>query len=185
MKKFIKIGSILTLSLMFGLISCKKENVKPDADQKELYSVKIQSVSPDGRPEKGIVIGSKEELSKAFSGDKEILLKKAARKNNIYTLNPDPVGPVTDPFKPCWDEIYAYRDANWDSWLAQANASCQTLHPCVTCPESGGGLFVMFIVKPTSIKCIEAATMHYELAKFKYGEEEYDSPEVYEFIQKQ
>lgn len=185
MKKFIKIGSILTFALMIGLISCKKEkNVKPDKDQKEqLFAVKIQSTSNEGTQEKGIVIGTKEELGKAFNGDKGILLKKAARKNNVFVLAPEPVGPVTDPFQACWDEIYSYRDAHWDSWLAQANASCQVLHPCITCPEAGIGLFVTFIVKPTSIKCVEAK-LELAMVKFDFGENVYDTPEVYEYIQK-
>ena len=60
-EKVIKIGSILTVALMIGLISCKKENsVKHDKEQKEqLYSVKIQSTLNEGTQEKGIVIGLK------------------------------------------------------------------------------------------------------------------------------
>ena len=186
MKKFIKIGSILTLALMFGLTSCKKENnVKPDQEQKEqMFAVKIQVNSPTGENEIAIVIGTKKELGSAFNGDKGMMLRKAARKNNVFVLDTKPVGPVADPFKPCWDEINQYRDAHWAGWLAEANTTCKTQLHCITCPESGGGLFVMFEVKPTSIKCVKMVEALHQMVAFDFGQNVYDTPEVYEYIQK-
>ncbi len=182
MKKFIKIGSILTLALMIGLISCKKENnVNPDKEK--MFAVKIQISSPEGGQEKAIVIGTKKELGSAFNGEKGTLLKRAARKNNVFVLNPDPVGPDTDPFRECNIEINQRRDALWAGWLAQANATCQTQLQCITCPESGGGLWVTFEIKPTSIKCRDIKYEH-ALVQFNFSGNDYDNKEVYEYIQK-
>ena len=171
---------------MFGLTSCKKENnVKPDIDQKEqLFAVQIQVNSPSGKDEKAIVIGTKKELGSAFTGERGMVLQRASKKNNVFVLDPKPVGPDVDPFKPCWDEINQYRDSHWAEWLAVANSTCKTQLHCITCPESGGGLFVMFEVKPTSIKCVKMEEALHQMVQFDFGQNVYDTPEVYEFIQK-
>ena len=111
------------------------------------------------------------------------MLKKAGEKNNVFVLAPRPAGPASDPYTACWNEIYQHRDAHWAEWLSKANSTCKTQLRCITCPESGIGLFVMFEIKPTSIKCKEIKVEH-AFVKFDFKENVYDTQEVYQYIQK-
>ena len=54
---------------------------------------------------------------------------------------------------------------------------------CITCPNAGGGLFVMYAIEPNSVKCnvLEFETM-YNLVNFNYGETELEGEAVANLI---
>lgn len=96
------------------------------------------------------------------------------------------VGPVKDPNSLCWDEINAYVNAHRAEWQAAANQNCQTVLVCVTCPNAGGGLYVMYAFKPNSPKCAvyEQFEMQYSLAAFNFGDNELESEAVASFVKR-
>lgn len=167
------------LSITFA---CKKEKeVKLETEQQ--YSVAIQKSSFKAENENAIVVGSKSELETLFSGKTDrVYLKKAAEKNNLFipvvgTGTTGPVDPV-DPIDFCWDEINNYYQSHYQQWQAIANQNCKPYVTCITCPNSGGGLYVMYVIKPNSPKCNVANPFPYELAKFNFTVSDYDSEAV-------
>src|SRR5690625_3705519 len=156
MKTHFKIIGIVVLVLI-GLYSCKKnDDAKPEKKQTEqMYAVKIKSVSPKGKEEGAIVIGTKEELNRAFESGKSMTLERIARKNNIFSPKDPVVGPgdPSSPDEECWTEINNYYEAHYGEWLELANLHCTDVYRCLTCPKAGIGLFVMYVIHPTSLKC--------------------------------
>jgi hypothetical protein len=181
MKNLFKIS--LAFVLIFStILACKKDSDDIKLEQPEQqFSMAVKMASKSGRSESGIVVGTKATLDKAFSsGNEKVLLKKISEKNNLFAPTTGTTGPV-DPIDPsalCWDEINAYVAAHKDGWLATANQTCQPVYACVTCPNAGGGLYVMYVIKPTSFKCatLEEASTHY--VKFNFTSNDYNGEAV-------
>ncbi|RKD14443.1 hypothetical protein BCY91_08190 [Pelobium manganitolerans] len=58
-----------------------------------------------------------------------------------------------------------------------------TVYVCLTCPNAGGGLYVLYAIKPNSIKCAEVAYAEMPAFKlFTYGKTQYDSEAVSAYI---
>lgn len=195
MKKFIKIGSILTLALMIGLISCKKEkNVKPDKEQKEqLYFVKteVPIVDPSGneRIEKGIIIGTKKELDMVLdssNGSTGVSMMVVGPHNYVFVVDRKPYDPKTE----CDMQIYNMKRAMWQQWQNEANETCTPVTNTLNCsyPYYLFSEPQTFTVYPSHVKC--GSLKAFEKIKFPFdietddGDFDYDSKEVYEFIQK-
>lgn len=140
------------------------------------FFVALQLELGRGKSEKAILVGSDLELKSALSKDSHVFLKKAAIQNNVFVPVVGPVEPI-DPTKACWDEIRNYYNAHLPQWQQQANQTCKDVYICLTCPNSGGGLFVLYVIKPNSPKCniLEA---QYNFSKFNFSDRDYDSDEV-------
>ncbi|TZF84703.1 hypothetical protein FW774_06890 [Pedobacter sp. BS3] len=179
------IGALaVILSITFA---CKKDKQDVQSEEKEQkFSAPIQ-MAAKGESENAIIIGTNTELEAAFSGKQDVVyLKKAASKNNLFVPVTGTVGPV-DPVNPselCWDEIHNYYSAHIDSWLSIANQTCKPLPVCITCPNAGGGLYVLYIIKPTSPRCniSEATAVLYNFSKFNFTANQYESESVSSYI---
>ncbi|SFG65626.1 hypothetical protein [Pedobacter insulae] len=167
MKNSIKIFGSLAI-IVSVLFACKKSNDEIKAAEKpQKFSVAIQMANTRDKVESGIVVGTKAELDKAFSETNTIVyLKKDATKANLFIPDTGTTGPVdpVDPSALCWDEINSYYDAHIAGWLAIANQTCKPYLVCITCPNAGGGLYVMYMIKPTSFRCatIEPVSASYK-----------------------
>ncbi|HRO83696.1 MAG TPA: hypothetical protein PK110_02625 [Niabella sp.] len=183
MKKSITISSIIIL-LVIGILSCQKQEIPVNEEtvSTQQFAGKSLFVNEKGESEGAIIVGSNDELKAAFDNKEGYMVRKASQSNNIFL----PVGPVTpaDPFKGCWKEIKDYYNAHYSTWLAQANATCRDVLVCLTCPNAGGGLYVLYVIKPTSIKCKEALAAWESIKEFNIRKANYDSPEVADFIRK-
>lgn len=172
MKKFIQIVGILTITIV-SLFACKKDEATKTKEER--FSVAINVAAGDAS-EAAIVIGTKAEL-KAAMAQKEgpIYLKKVAKRNNVFIPivgeGTGPVGPV-DPTSLCRDEINAYVSAHMASWQQTANQTCRNVMVCLTCPNAGGGLYIMYVIKPTNPKCFIATAFEtqFNLAVFDFGD---------------
>lgn len=188
MKNSIKRIGVAAIIMMFSLVSCDKDDdsVKP-VEPEKMFAIDIEVTSPSGMPEKGIVIGTKPELEKVVSKkNKAQVMRKESRMNNIFVPNPnDPVEPV-DPTDECWDEIEAYYDSHIQEWQFQANETCTDITRCLTCPEAGVGLFVLYVIEPTSIDCnileVEYLLEALNFRPFPYDPIDYESDEMIRFI---
>lgn len=186
MKTSTKIIASLALALTV-LFACKKDTGVVAQPEEQTLAMNVQLSTARGATENAIVVGNKAELDAAFNTNKDyVIITKAAEKNNIFIPTTGTTGPVepVDLYKLCWDEINAYVNANKPSWQAQANANCQTVYACVTCPNVGYGLFVMYAIKPNPIKCatVLAASAYYSKFDFKPGD--YNSESVSAYITK-
>lgn len=168
MKKFIKIISLLSIALV-TLFACKKDVA--ELKQEDRFSVGLNVASAKGS-ENAVIVGTKAELKAALTAnEKPIFLKKIATANNVFIPiddeGPDPV----DPGQLCWDEINAYYNAHIAGWRQTANQTCTNVMVCLTCPNAGGGLYVMYVIRPTSPKCnmLEAFEAQFTLAAFNFG----------------
>lgn len=183
MKKFIQITGILTITAI-SFFACKKETAEQEQQKEEQFSVAMK-VATEKSTENAIVIGTKAEL-KAALAEKEgaVYLKKVAKANNLFIpIVGEGTGPV-NPILPCEDEITAYVNAHKAEWQQQANQTCTNVMVCVTCPNAGGGLFVMYIIKPTSPRCAIALPFEeqFKLAAFNFGNNQWESEAVAAFI---
>ncbi len=177
------IGALaVILSITFG---CKKEK-EVKLETKEQFSVTMQKAAFKGENENAIVVGSKADLEKIFSGKMDrVFLKKASEKNNLFlpVIGTGTTGPV-DPVNPkdfCWDEINAYYAEHIQMWQAIANETCKPYVTCITCPNSGGGLYVMYSIKPNSKNCMiyeQAAAVMYNFTPFNIPSNQYDTEAV-------
>lgn len=174
------IGALALIVLVtFG---CKKE---AKLETEEQFSVAMQKSSFKGENENAIVVGSKSELEALFSGKMDrVYLKKASEKNNLFrpvvgTGTTGPVDPV-DPINFCWDEINAYYNEHIQSWQAIANETCKPYVTCITCPNAGGGLYVMYAIKPNGKNCMiyEQAAVMYNFTPFNFTINQYDTEAV-------
>ncbi|TCC91653.1 hypothetical protein EZ428_07790 [Pedobacter frigiditerrae] len=177
MEKFIKITSLLSLALV-TFFACKKDVT--EVKQEDRFSVDLKVASAKGS-ENAVIIGTKAELKAALTAsEKPIFLKKIATANNVFIPiedeGPDPV----DPGQLCWDEINAYYNAHIAGWQQAANQNCTNVMVCLTCPNAGGGLYVMYVIRPTSPKCnvLEAFEAQFSLAAFNFGNGELESEAV-------
>ena len=171
------IGALAVILLVtFG---CKKEK-EVKLDTKEKFSVTMQKASFKGENENAIVVGSKTDLENIFSGKTDrVFLKKAGTKNNIFTPVVGPVDPK-NPMDFCWDEVNAYYAQHIQMWQAIANENCKPYVTCITCPNSGGGLYEMYSIKPTSKKCVisEQMAVMFDFQPFDFGDDQYDGDGV-------
>lgn len=177
MKKHMHIIGILALALV-TIFACKKdgEEVKKEDDR---FSVAIKVAAGKESTENAILIGNKAALKAALSKKgAPVMIKKVANKNNVFIPVNDDVKPV-DPSEACWSEITAYAAAHRNEWQALANQTCTTVIRCITCPNAGGGLFVMYAIEPNSINCaaIDFETA-YALAKFNFNDSELEGEAV-------
>lgn len=177
MKKFIKITSLLSIALV-TLFACKKN--ESEVKQEDRFSVALKVASARSS-ENAVIIGTKAELKAALTGnEKPIFLKKIATANNVFIPiegdGPDPV----DPGQLCWDEINAYYNAHIAGWRQTANQTCTNVMVCLTCPNAGGGLYVMYVIRSTSPKCniLEAFEAQFSLAAFNFGNGSLESEAV-------
>lgn len=191
MKNVIKIGLLLTLVLM-GLVACEKSENNESIVEKEesLLSVSIQ-VETKGRVENALLIGTKEELEMALlkKSEQSIHLQKVANRNNLFkpVVGTGVVGPVQDPYdavEACWQEINTIYTSNLPTWRAQANSTCNDVLVCLTCPNAGVGLYVMYVIKPTNPACFmaEISFEYYKARAFNFTKDNYESAEVNKFI---
>lgn len=184
MKNSIKtIGALVFI--LFTILACKKTEDPIKVKEKEQkYSVSMKVSSTKGDAEDAIIIGTKAELEKALSEKSgSVYLKKIAKNNNVFA----PVtGTVTDDPKPvdptmlCWKEIDAYYNANIAIWQQAANQTCENVYVCITCPNTGLGLFVFYSISPNSVKCATAtdAAVNFSLSKFNFNDSELESESV-------
>lgn len=189
MKKQITKFGALALLLVTSFACEKKELGLAEARENEKFAVVTYLEDKKGNLEKAIIVGTKEELEAALMKDGPAVLKKVSTKANILVTT-GTVGPVVDPFDPyqaCWDEIMAHAEAHAAEWQALANQTCQVIWRCVTCDKTGGGLFMEFFIHPNSRRCnfmlAEKFEERFNLNPFGFGEGDYDSDEVMEFIQ--
>lgn len=166
--------------VLLALFACKKDEDNVVVEEKEnLYAISIHMPNSRTKSEKAIVVGTKTELEGVLKGSgKPVALKKASAKNNVFV---PVVGPVKPPVDLCWEEIQDYYDAHVQEWLQIANANCQPYGVCLTCPNAGGGLFVLYEIKPTAAKCL-ALDAQFELAMFDFSENDFDTEAVGNFI---
>lgn len=191
-KQIAKIGTLAVLLLMsFGCEKKELMNVEAADPKEEMFAVVTYVEDQKGNLEKAIIVGTKEELQKSLMGEGPTMLKKGADRARILLPSVGPVGPVgpvepVDPHQACWDEIMAYHAAHIDEWQAMANQTCQVIWRCLTCPNSGGGLFMAFYIHPTNLRCnmVEAVKLEekFVLNPFNFDEDEYESDQVLEFI---
>lgn len=199
MKNSIKILSLLSLACIILFSACQKENPKaedktnpgfesPWTETSSALGLYLQSDKQE--PEKGILLGSKEILVKTFDSEEPVVMevKRSSKNNNIYQGIPvsdvGPVGPV-DPTAGCWKEFQAIYDSHIDEWQAWANKHCMPFMTCITIEKCG--LSVLISVPPKTIKCIEvfqSIIELYSINPFPFGPDQYESKEVYEFIQR-
>jgi hypothetical protein len=186
MKNSIKI--IGTLAVILSItFACKKDKQDIKLEEQGKISAPIKMATMTGKSENAIIVGTNAELEAAFSGKQDrVLLKKAAEKNNLFipvTGTTGPVDPV-DPSELCWDEINSYYSEHIDGWLSIANQTCKPYTVCITCPNAGGGLYVMYVIKPTSPKCniSEATAVLYNFSKFNFTVGDYESDAVASYI---
>lgn len=201
MKKFIKIGSILTLILMISFYSCKKKKDKPVKEQKEqMYAVKteVPTINADGtkRIEKGIILGTKKELDKILdssNGSKDgVYLMMLGPNNHVY--GPRPVDPIVGDVETiCQNDITQRAAQMWSTWQKEANETCTIVVNTLNCGKPADYLSPnprTFKVYPSPSKC--GYKIKYKLVKFPLaipngdgddGDFNYDSKEVLEFIQ--
>jgi len=81
MKNFMRMANILTIALIGGYFTCKKKRAnKPQTDQDDqLYAILTQTSSPQtGELKNGIMVGTKENLNKFESTDKNGVIVKLA-----------------------------------------------------------------------------------------------------------
>ncbi|WP_293302178.1 hypothetical protein [Pedobacter sp. UBA4863] len=185
MKKSIKIIAVLAIALV-TLFACKKD--KEEVRKEERFSVGMKVATARGGTEAAILIGTKAELKAALTQkDGKVYLKKVSEKNNVFVPVVDgTVGPV-DPVKPidlCWKEIDAYYEANVGTWREQANQNCKDVVVCLTCPNAGVGLFVLYVIKPNSPKCLvlDAFEAQFSLSAFNFNNNQLDSEAVANII---
>ncbi len=180
MKKSIQIIGILALALV-TIFACKKDE---EPQKTERFSINMQLATKGSSSENAIIIGTKAELKEALKTPGEpVYVKKVSVANNVFA---PVVGPVKDPANLCWEEINAYVDAHRAEWQATANQNCQTVLVCVTCPNAGGGLYVMYAIKPNSPKCVvyEQFEMQYSLATFNFSDKELESEAVANYVRR-
>ncbi|WP_199141030.1 hypothetical protein [Pedobacter sp. ASV12] len=181
MKKFIQITGILTIAVV-TFFSCKKE--KTEQKEEERFSVAMKVVTAQ-TTENAVIIGTKAELKAALAAKEgPVYLKKIAKTNNLFIpIVGEGSGP-SNPMLPCNQEIDAYVNAHQAEWQQQANQTCTTVMVCVTCPNAGGGLYVMYIIKPTSPRCAIALPFEqqFKLAAFNFGNDQLESEAVASFI---
>lgn len=187
---FTKIG-ILAVVIMFTLTSCDKDDTEPiePVQDKEMFAMGIEVRSDTGLMEKGILVGTEPELKKAIQGNEgEIYLTKESQANNIYIPNPDVGVSGDDTTDDCWNEITSYYNNNYNIWLQKANEYCKDVSICLTCPEAGGGLYVLYVIEPNSINCITDEELDFSLAyalkPFPYDPGDYESEEVSMYIKR-
>jgi hypothetical protein len=181
MKKFIKVTSILTIAAI-TFFACKKEA----AEQKKEGQLSVAMKIVTGKStENAVIIGTKAELKAALMGKEgPVYLKKIAKANNVFIPivgeGPDPV----DPSEPCWDEIDAYFSEHIAGWQQAANQSCTNVMICLTCPNAGGGLYVMYVIRPNSPKCAIATSLEaqFSLAAFDFGDDQLEGEAVAAYI---
>lgn len=176
MKNSIKIIGTLALALV-TLFACKKN--EEEIKKEDQFSVAMKIATQRGVTENAIVIGTKAELKAALTQNEgPVYLKKVATNNHVFA---PVVGPLpADPGKNCWDEINAYYQANIAQWQQTANETCTNVMVCLTCPNAGGGLYVMYIIKPNNFKCnmAEAFEAQFSLAAFNFGNNDLESEAV-------
>lgn len=187
MKKSIKIIGALAVILSVTF-ACKKSNDDVRVDQKnQKFSVDMKVASFEGESENAILVGTNAELEAALNGKQEITyIKRATEKNNLFipvTGTVTPVDPV-NPMELCWDEINNYYANHIEGWQNTANQTCKPVMICITCPKSGGGLYVLYVIKPTSPKCniSEAVSVMYDFNKFGFNVKDYESESVSAYI---
>lgn len=188
-KHIVKIGTLAMMLLMaFG---CEKRELglaEAEEAKEQKFAVVTQLTDLKGQSQKAIIVGTKDELKAALMKDEPALLKKVAKMANILvpTGTIGPVGPTPNPHEACWDEIMAFRDAHIAEWQALANQHCQPVFRCIGCDIVGGGMAVDFIIHPNSRKCFDFPVATFEelfnLTPFNFGEADYDSGAVLEFI---
>lgn len=187
-----KITKIGTLALMLlAVFACEKKDVELAEAKEQKFAVVTYLEDQKGSLEKAIIVGTKAELEASLMKEEAPRLKKMSAKVNLLipTGVVAPVGPTPDPYDPytaCWDEIEAYYDAHIAEWQALADATCQVVSRCLTCPQAGVGLFVMYAIQPNPRRCSEAVAHtieeRYHLNSFNFEEEDYDSEALIEFI---
>lgn len=180
MKKSIQMIGAIAIVLTV-ILACKKNNDEPQKEER--FSVAIKVAADRGTTENAILVGSKAELKTALSKKGElVLIKKVSTKNNVFVPVLDDIKPV-DPTTAYWTEIRTYAAERMAEWQALANQTCTTVIRCITCPNSGGGLFVMYAIEPNSPKCnvLEFETM-YNLVNFNYRETELEGEAVANLI---
>ncbi len=181
MKNTIKTLALVALVLV-GLSSCdKKENALNEEQKEQMYAVSFQLEG--AASSKAVLVGTKPELEKALKeSDEPLVVKKISNSNNVF----EPVvGPTKPSFEKCWGEIHNYYEAHYSGWLQTANETCKSVMVCLTCPEAGAGLYVLYEIKPTSPKCIKVVMASTSLMKFDFGKGQYESGEVNKFIDAQ
>lgn len=179
MKKSIKIIGTLAIALV-TIFACKKTEEEPQKEER--FSVNMQVAAGRGNAENAILIGTKAELKAALTEkEKTVYLKKVSTGNNVFA---PVVGPVKEPIDLCWDEINAYVNAHRAEWQAIANQTCKPFLVCVTCPNAGGGLYVMYAIQPNSANCVvlEQFEAQFSLAAFNFGDNELESEAVASFV---
>jgi hypothetical protein len=177
MKKFIQVISILTIAVV-ALFACKKEEAEQKKEGQLSVAMKITTAKST---ENAVIIGSKAELKAALT-EKEgpIYLRKVAKANNVFIpIVGEGPGPL-DPSQPCRAEIDAYLSEHIAGWQQAANQSCSNVLICLTCPNAGGGLYIMYIIRPNSPKCTIATTfeVQFNLAAFDFGNDQLESEAV-------
>ncbi len=175
MKKSIQIIGVLALALV-TIFACKKDS--EDIQKEERFSVALKVAGEKGTIENAILIGTKAELKTALSAKaKPVMLKKISSSNNVF-VPVDDVKPV-DPSEGCWAEITAYASAHMAEWQQLANQTCTTVLRCLTCPNAGGGLYVMYAIEPNSINCtVLEFEMQHALVKFNFNDNELEGEAV-------
>lgn len=190
MKNSIKRIGAAAIIMMFSLVSCDKDDdpVKP-VEAEKMFAIDIEITSQTGMAEKGIVIGTKDELEKVVSVKNQAqVMRKESRMNNIFVPNPDDsVGPPEpDPMEECWDEINTYYEMHLQEWQYQANENCIDVMRCLTCPEAGNGVFALYVIEPTSLDCTILDPYHLldklNLRLFPYDPIDYETEEMIRFI---
>ncbi len=177
------IGALLiTMSTFFA---CEKSEVKKEAEEQK-YSVALNVVGLKGEVEKGILVGAKAELEKALTADGAVAISKASKANQLFI---PPIGdtPPADPWVLCKSEIDAYYAEHIAQWQAQANSTCKDVIVCLTCPNANGGLFVLYVIKPNSIRCttlVADAAIRFGFSKFDFGVGDYEGTGVSSYIRK-
>lgn len=147
MKKYFSITLILALAVTV-FSSCKKDQVKPD-ETEITYAADMRIMADGADPVNATLIGSKDQLNKAIDNPKGALVQRIATGGNVFSPVLDPI----DSYAMCWAEVDAYYAAHIEEWQAIANRECREFLVCIGCPNAGGGLFVMYAIKPN---CKEA-----------------------------
>ncbi|MNK09094.1 hypothetical protein D3C87_270440 [compost metagenome] len=176
MKKSIQIIGVLALALV-TIFACKKDG--EELEKEERFSVGIKVASEKGGTENAILIGSKADLKAALTPKaKPVFLKKVSSSNNVFVPVLDDVTPV-NPGEACWAEVTAYAAAHMAEWQQMANQTCTTVLRCITCPNAGGGLFVMYAIAPNSINCtVLELEMQHNFVKFNFNDNELNGEAV-------
>lgn len=209
MKSLMKTISVLAF-VLFSLSACKKNKENQPKPKEKMFAVTMQLEAQDSDPQKAILVGTQSELESIFDGKNRMgSIKKIADHNLVFAAlrtgvgswptNPvsgDPGGPVggNPAQSPCVKEIMSLFDTHHEEWQQEANSTCKVVTKVVECPS-----FVyntpkgpvspdirVFTFYPTSPKCLVLPEMNrrVDMTPFEFGQDEYDSEEVKEYINK-